>query len=118
MRRNVVKKGRRRSASDALLIAGDTSKSNRGRIRMQPRMRSLITAQRIFRFSTTLRFALIRYHDCIRKRVSDAIRKIISFNDVVQSFRSIRLMLQREIAVLVERMIFDDFGDGAFSHAP
>ena len=50
MRRNVVKKGRRRSASDPLLTTGDASKSNGGRFRKQPHMRSLITAQRVFVF--------------------------------------------------------------------
>jgi len=55
MRRNVVKKGRSRTASDPLLTTGDTSKSNGGRIRKQPHRCSPITAQRSFRFSTILR---------------------------------------------------------------
>jgi len=85
-----------------------TSKSHRGRIQKQPHMRSLITAQQVFRFSKILRFALIRYHDCISRQFADALHEIVRFNDVLRRFHSVWLKIQREITVMVEAMFFED----------
>jgi len=71
-------------------------------------MRSLITAQRFFRFSTILCFTMLRYNDCIYEQFEDAIHKKKLLNDILRFFDSFWRMFQRKLAVLVQKMLFND----------